>query len=56
MVNFVETLFGLAIAAAVAALVALLRRRRGGARRLGVAALALGALAGALELYLQLFT
>ena len=53
MVNFIETLFGLAIAAALAALVALLRRRPGGARRLGLAALVLAALGGALELYLR---
>ncbi len=53
MVNFIETLFGLAIAAALASLVSLVRRRRDTARKLGLAAVALAALAGILELYLR---
>jgi hypothetical protein len=55
MVNFVETLFGLAIVAAIVALVFLLRRRRAAARKLGIAAIALAGVAGILELYLQIW-
>lgn len=55
MVNFVETLFGLTIVLAVIALVLRLRRRRG-ARRAGTAALVIGVVAVALEIYLQLST
>jgi len=54
VINFIETLFGLAIVAAIAAAVALLRRRRAGARRLGLAALALAALGGALEVFVRM--
>ena len=51
MVNLIETLFGLAGVAAVAALVAWARKRRAGARRLGAAAAAFAILGAALELY-----
>ena len=53
MINFIETLFGLAIVAAVAALVAFARRRRAGARTLGAAALACAVLGGILEIYVR---
>ncbi len=53
MVNFIETLFGLAILAAVVALVCLIRRRQSAARRLGIAAVALACVGGILELYLR---
>jgi hypothetical protein len=55
MVNFVETLFGLAIVAAAVALVFLVRRRRATARRFGLTALVLAGVAGILELYLQVY-
>ena len=53
MVNLIETLVGLAIVTAVAALVSVVRRRRAGARKLGIAALSLAAAAAILELYLR---
>ena len=53
MVNFVETLFGLTAAAIVMALVLRLRGHRPRARRVAGVALALGAVAVLLELYLQ---
>ena len=53
MVNFVETLFGLAIVAAVAAIILFLVRRRVLSRQLGIAAVALGVLGSVLELYLR---
>jgi hypothetical protein len=56
MVNFVETLFGLTAAGLLIALALLLMRRRARARRVALAALAIGLVAGALELYLQIRT
>jgi len=53
MVNFVETLFGLAIVAAVVTAVLYFTRRRAGARKAGTAAVALLGVATILELYLQ---
>jgi hypothetical protein len=53
MVNFIETLFGLAIVAALVALVSLLRRRRDTARKFGLAAIVLAGLGGILEVYLR---
>ena len=56
MVNFVETLFGLTIAAVLLAIVLRLRGGRPRARRIAIAAACTGAVAAALEIYLQLNT
>lgn len=53
MINFIETLFGLAIACSVAAAVLAAMGRRPMAKRFGIAALATGIPAVALELYVQ---
>lgn len=56
MVNFVETLFGLAAAGFIVAIVLLLMGRKPRARRVAFAALVIGVLAVIGELYLQLAT
>ena len=56
MVNFVETLFGLAAAGFVVAIVLLLMGRKPRARRVALAALVVGVLAVLGELYLQFVT
>jgi hypothetical protein len=53
MVNFVETLFGVAIVAALAAAVLSLRGRRPLARRITAFGLVVAAVAVALEIWLQ---
>ena len=54
MVNLVETLFGLATVAAIAAVILFLARRRSLSRRLGIAAVVSVLLGGLLELYLRI--
>ena len=53
MVNLVETLFGIAAVAAIAAVILFLARRRSLSRRLGIAAVVFGLLGGLLELYMR---
>ena len=53
MINFIETLFGVAIVAVVGALVLQWRGRRPGARRLGIVAGLAFALAVPLEVYVR---
>lgn len=53
MINIIESLFGIAIATSVAAVVSLAMKRRSMAQRFGLVALVTGVLAVALELYVQ---
>ena len=53
MINFIETLFGIAIATALGAIVFLAVKRRQLAKRLAIIALIAGALGGALEVYVR---
>jgi hypothetical protein len=53
VINFIETLFGIAIATALVGLGLLIARRRPMARRMGTIALVSGALGGLLELYVR---
>lgn len=53
MINFIETLFGLAITTSVAAIILFAMKRRPLARRFGIIALITGTLAVALELYVR---
>lgn len=56
MVNFVETLFGLTVAGFVVAIALRLGGRPARAKRTAIIALAVGALAVVLEIYLQVAT
>ena len=54
MINFIETLAAVAIVCLAAAVVSYFRGRSELARRFGVCALATGALAGLLEVYVRM--
>jgi len=54
MINFIETLFGIAAVTLVAAVVLLVRGNRPTARKLGWCAAAAGALGAVLEVYVRL--
>lgn len=53
MINFIETLFGVAIATSVAAIILALLKRRPMAKKFGLVALATGLMAVLLELYVR---
>ena len=53
MINFIETLFGIAIMCSVAAIILFAMKKRLLAKRFGLAALATGVPAILLELYVQ---
>ena len=53
VINFIETLLGVAAATALGAIVTFAMKRRELAKRLGIIALIAGAVGGALELYVR---
>ena len=53
MINFIETLFGIAITSSVAAIILAAMKRRPLARKFGLVALGTGVLAVLLELYVR---
>jgi hypothetical protein len=53
MINFIETLIGVAIVAGIAALIMYFRRRAIAARRLGIIAAVSAITAAALEIYVR---
>ena len=53
MINFIETLFGVAAVSAIAAFILWVRQKRAGARRAGMVAAASLAVAVVLEVYVR---